>query len=247
VRIVFLDEAGISKREPWVVVAGIVVHGDTELIPLEEHLEELAIKHIPEADRGGFIFHMKEIWSGVKYYKDRNEWPIERRIEIMNDLAAIPSKFNLPIAIGPVEKAKAFSGKEHVNVEANSVTTHAVAFSLCTAIIEELMKRRWPDEIAQLVAEDNDQARALIREVHAFIRNPALVEERGLAGENYPLQRIRGGVQFADKSESVALQVADTCAFFVRGQLSGHPEIQQFFDQLRPMLVAIPKSLEGVH
>ncbi len=50
VRFAFIDEAGTSKYDPYAVVAGVVVHGDDELIPLEEHLEGLARKHIPPED-----------------------------------------------------------------------------------------------------------------------------------------------------------------------------------------------------
>ena len=56
VRFVFLDEAGISKHEPYAVVAGVMVHGDTQVIPLEEHLNALIQKHIPEENRDGFVF-----------------------------------------------------------------------------------------------------------------------------------------------------------------------------------------------
>jgi hypothetical protein len=38
VRFVYLDEGGISKREPWVVVAGVILHGDTQVVPLGDHL-----------------------------------------------------------------------------------------------------------------------------------------------------------------------------------------------------------------
>ena len=65
VRLAFMDEAGTSRREPFVVVAAVMIHADTQLIPVEECLEELVEKHIPEGDRDGFVFHATNIWSAV--------------------------------------------------------------------------------------------------------------------------------------------------------------------------------------
>ena len=56
-RFVFLDEGGISQHEPFVVVAGVIVHGDEQLIPLEKKLDRLIRKHIPEEQQPGFVFH----------------------------------------------------------------------------------------------------------------------------------------------------------------------------------------------
>jgi Protein of unknown function (DUF3800) len=57
VRFVFTDEGGISRHEPWVVVAGVFVHGDEQLIPLENELEQLIQKHIPKEHQRDFVFH----------------------------------------------------------------------------------------------------------------------------------------------------------------------------------------------
>jgi hypothetical protein len=56
VRFVFLDEGGISQREPFAVVAGVVVHGDKQLIPLELEIQRLVRKHIPQEHQDGFVF-----------------------------------------------------------------------------------------------------------------------------------------------------------------------------------------------
>ena len=45
-RFVFLDEGGISSHEPVAVVAGVIVHADEQLVPLERELERVKRKHI---------------------------------------------------------------------------------------------------------------------------------------------------------------------------------------------------------
>ena len=89
-RFAFLDEGGISKKEPYIVVGGIVVEADRQLLALERELENLVRKHIPEDKRQGFVFHATDIWSGVKFFRDRQAWPLEKRISILRDLADLP-------------------------------------------------------------------------------------------------------------------------------------------------------------
>jgi hypothetical protein len=244
VRFVFLDEGGISKREPFIVVGDAVVHGDEQLTPLEDHLDELIAKHIPEEDREGFVFHSKDIFSGTRYFKDREKWPIERRLAILDDLVAIPGKFRIPLVFGFVQRA----GFPHEPIsfaptqQQIDIAAHAVAFVECSLVIEEHMREAWPDEVAQLVAEDNDQARAVIRDAHAFLRSPRDLARQGVHSELLPLRKIRNSVHFAEKSESQALQLADVCTFFVRGRLSGHPHATRFYEAFRPWLVVLPKS-----
>jgi hypothetical protein len=68
VRLVYMDEAGISKaaEEPFTVVAGVVVHADHQLNCVESALERILIRHIPERVRDGFVFHATELFNGGK-------------------------------------------------------------------------------------------------------------------------------------------------------------------------------------
>lgn len=252
VRFAYIDEAGTSQYDPHVVVAAVIVHGDNELIPLEGHLERLVKKHIPEEDQTGFVFHLKDIWSGAKYFKDDSVWPMEKRAAIMRDLAAVPGKFELPIAFAFMERKKFLDDYPELvgNQRAADVGVHAIVFTACTGAIEKLMLKIWPGEVAQLVAEDHDQARATIKEVHnTYLRDRTkwdTANQSALPGREdhtpFPLQRIRGGIQFAEKRECRPLQIADMCAFFIRGHLRGHPEAEQFYNQIKPWLAVLPKG-----
>lgn len=245
VRFVFLDEGGISKHEPWVVVAGVIVHGDRQVIPLEEYLAELIEWHIPEEHREGFIFHAKDLWSGIgPIFKDREKWPLHKRLNILDDLVRIPRRLQIPIVFYAFEKARiAFEGLEkEPSVHEVSVAMHGMAFTGCTLRTEQQMREIWPNEIAQLVAEDNDQARAIIKRSHEIIRNPLWLRQNNFEGfDVLPLKRIRGAVQFASKSESGPLQLADTYAFFIRGHLSGHKMAYPFYRKLRKWMMILPR------
>ena len=91
-------------------------------------------------------------------------------------------------------------------------------------------------------SSSNDQARTMIKRSHEVIRHPRWPEQNNIGISSLPLTRIRGSVQFATKSESGPLQLADACAFFIRGHLSGHPDAYQFYKKLRPWMTYLPKE-----
>ena len=66
------------------------------------------------------------------------------------------------------------------------------------------MRREWPDEVAQLVVEDNSDARAIIKLVHQLLRNPR--NAAGLSNdliEVLPLTKIRGFATLRHKGGGV--------------------------------------------
>jgi hypothetical protein len=100
-RLTYFDDAGLfnSQHEPFIVIGGMVVHGDDQLIPLENRLDELVEKHISIEDRNGFIFHAMEIWSGGRYF-NRDKWSFETRVRILDDLVSIPNDLEIPVSFG---------------------------------------------------------------------------------------------------------------------------------------------------
>ena len=151
VRVVYLDESGTSRKEPLALVAGVVVDGDHQMIAVEEHLERLVRKHIPEADHENFFFHATNIWSGTKYYRDRNTWPLDRRLEVLRDLVEIPQRFDLPIVFGDCPRNELITVPEGVTLDerGRDVVVHSVAFFQCVCLVEKIMKEVWPDEVVQ--------------------------------------------------------------------------------------------------
>jgi hypothetical protein len=246
VRFVFLDEGGISQYEPWVVVAGIIVNGDQQVVPLEERLAFLVEKHIPAELRDGFIFHAKDLWSGSgPIFKDRDRWPLPMRLNILHDLVRIPAQHQVPIVFYALERSRVqFDGIDYSKVSAHemSVAVHGMTFTGCTLRIEQHMLEVWPNEIAQLVAEDNDQARVIIKRSHEVIRHPKWMEQNNIELHGLlPLTKIRNAVHFASKAESSLLQLADVCAFFIRGILSGRKNAHPFYKKLRKWMLMLPK------
>ena len=148
---------------------------------------------------------------------------------ILDDLAAIPEKLEIPVVFGQMPRARVIEhhvGASQMSPHELSITTHAVAFLHCVLNVEELMRQNWPDEIAQLVSEDNSDARAAIKDSYALMRDPTDGVHRSSL---LPLRKILGPVLFAEKTESRPLQLADTCAFFIRRRLARNAEKTRHF------------------
>ncbi len=246
VRFAFMDEAGISANEPTVVVAAVFVHGDKQLVPLENELNALVRKYILADRRQGFRFHATDVFSGTgKIFADRNEWPRDRRYALLRELARIPVRLDLPIVYRSVNREDVLSDSDNLNRHEKILLPHAVAFITCTLEIELFMRSVFPAEIVQLVAEDNNEIRSRLKKTHAALRDPngfqKTAEGRYLHGL-LPFSHMRSAIHFANKDESSPLQIADVCAFLIRGHLTNHPENPQFYKHIRRMLAIIPKD-----
>ena len=206
-------------------------------------MERLVRKHIPETDRENFFFHATNIWSGTKYYKDRDAWPLDRRLKILRDLVEIPEKFSLPIVFGYCPRNKRLTDSSGVTLDASrrDVVVHSVAFLECICLVEKIMRKCWPAEVAILIAEDRPIVRKNLREVQSWAQNKTVPHE-GEELEYLPFRHIRDTVYWAGKREARLLQLADICAFVIRRHLDNRRHNQPLYSKLHPMMVAHPKT-----
>jgi hypothetical protein len=244
VRLTYLDDAGLFNKaqEPFIVIGAAVIDADKQLIAVEDHIESLVRKHIPEKDWDGFVFHATELWSGGKYFK-REEWPKEKRLAILEDLAAIPKQFDIPITFG--FQAREFMRPSfyppHYTDRDRELQGHVDAFTRCCETVEHFMRECTEDEITLLIFEDRDSVRQLVKEAHALYRDPKRMKAFGHF-LYFPFTKIRDTVHFAKKSESRHLQIADTCTFIIKKHLMKDPAIAPFYEALKPLLLVLPKG-----
>lgn len=237
VRLTYMDEAGTSAHEPYAVVCGAVIYGD-DIFP-ETTLAELVEKHIPEESRDGFVFHTKDIWQGTKFFKN---WPLNKRLEILEDLASIPKDLNIPIAFGIIKKSE-----EEDYLDGNDVPKrkddrcHALAFVQCCGVVERYMKSQGK-EYTMLIVEDQPSVRSTLKTAIKILKS---TPPDGVFCP--PLQRIKSPPLFAEKNDSPSLQIADICAFFARGFLASEfdksdkkERIIRFWRMIEPQILEYP-------
>jgi hypothetical protein len=227
VRYVYLDEAGIQKSDLITVVAGIVVHADTQYRPVENAIRELN-ETVPERYREGFISHAMDVWNHPKY---RDGWAIEERKEYLLSLAAIPIEFGLGIVFGVARHPVKATWTAGTTIE---MTKLEAAFMTCICSAQEFMDLNCDEsEIATVVHEDNNY-KPQIQRIAKYLKtdgwshpvthldNKTIGFPREIRKINYKLTRIRGTVHFEAGDESELLQLADVLAYGVRRFVENH-------------------------
>jgi hypothetical protein len=250
VRFAYLDESGIGnpKAEPFVVVAGVIVHADAQLKALEKYLSDMANEFVPATLRMGFRFHAKDLFHGNGIF-DRQRYPQHLRWEILRHLCEIPEKFDLPVVMGYVERAALLAKNPAATPMELIVNGQAMAATACLFAVERYM--RHPEragEVAALVYENNDQTKKLIRDTQKMLRDDWFTSHLGpdiFAPswlELLPLRSIVEAPLFAEKSESGALKVADVIAHVLNRKLRNTPECDRFFEPFDRQLIVRAKS-----
>ena len=242
-RFVYLDESGISNpdQEPFLVMAGVIVDADRSLTALERRIESLADRVIPAEHRKGFFFHAKDLFAGEGpvFGKKAGHFDLEGRLKIADELAAIPRKLKLPIPMGVVERAKwpqRFSG-EHLSAKERRAGEHLTAFMTCAMDIEQWMRSKAPNEVTMLVVEDNKDMKRRMKEMLNEFRRLDPAEPYSESDKKYfPFKKVKTSPLFEGKEDSVALQMADFCAYVIKRRAMRDRHADRFFSVLEPLL-----------
>jgi hypothetical protein len=232
VRLVYLDEGGTDFRAPVLTVAGVLVHGDYEYPEIDKRILALIDQFIPEQDRLGFIFHATDVFHGSRYFDRRKpQWDtLEKRIPIIDGLAAIIDDLSLPIVAGNYKRDK--YGPDHSIWDGPPNEQQKNKFLHSSAVMDTLIRAdRWldkfsPSELAAVVHEDGTPAKRMIKRVVRTMRSrdqmlAAGFDMEGLERQNLPLKRIIDTVHFAEKADARPLQLADLCAFVLARGFKG--------------------------
>jgi hypothetical protein len=237
VRLLYLDEAGSSHSAPHLCVAGVLVHGDIEWPEIDRRIQALIDAYIPEPDRLGFVFHATDIFHGAKYFDRRKpEWPQERRLQLLTDIASIIDVLGLPVIYGGYQKDR-FGEAALVSdmpTLAKGDLIHDVAAMDCLIRADRWLGRFSPDELSTVVHEDGASAKKRIKRSVLILRSRYLLDKYGFApfaeSAGLPLRRIIDTVHFADKPGARPLQLADLCAFVLCRALRNQSVPEQAFD-----------------
>lgn len=224
----FLDEAGISrpKDEPFVVTAGVVIHGDSQWMPVSDYLQEMIDEYEPPE---GF-FHAFKLYGGLSPYERDNGWGEDKRFEVLEQLAHIPEDFDLPVVYGIAERAKvAKKYPEKSPAEADKFA-HLSSAVICMMQVERYMRMVAQTELAEVVIEDSPHIREAIKDASRFFKNPVGCHLDDFELQYLPIRQVMGVPQFTEKRDASVLQIADVCAYVIKRQMMRDPKIERFFN-----------------
>lgn len=230
VRVVYIDEAGVS-REPFMVEAGVIVSPDLHIPEIEARLAAIRRELCPDVPSSE-TFHATDIWHGSGAFP-RDRLDRATRMEIIRRLAAIPGEMSLPVVAEAVRRdlaPPAFLERQDVS-NAESI----LAFAGCVFTAEMWLRQHAMSEVAMVIHESADMGRGLQNMLRLF-------QDRGLAeaakmSPFFPLKRIARDVLFMDKRGDGPMQLADLAAFLIRRRLTGKTDSQPQFALLEPQIV----------
>jgi hypothetical protein len=111
VRILYLDESGIGKveKDPMLVVAGVIIHADTQWGVLAKRLDALLSDATPFGVKKPDYLHAKDIFHGSGEFP-RDKWDQKRRNKLLEDTGSLVHEFKLPVVWTGVDR-KHYAGK----------------------------------------------------------------------------------------------------------------------------------------
>lgn len=240
VRFAHVDEAGTSRQERYAVVAGVVSHADKQWRLLNEYLSDMMDDLVPSEHREGIVLHAKDLFHGTKKFH-RDRWPRELRMQILEALAVIPVKFDLPVVIGILEKEK-HKWDGEIKATDLDASHYALAFGLCASNVEYFMRKfAETDEVATLIAEDVPHMRAHAKRGYKVLKDPSFPwEAYPSLADSAPLTRIVEQPMFAAKDESSILQIADLIAFTICRRVNGNKDVNGLVERYAENIIALP-------
>ncbi len=236
VRIAYFDEAGVAKekQEPFLVVGGVLIHGDSEWQPIEICFNAI-LATIPSEIRDGFCFHAMHLHGDHPKFKGL--LGPKQRFDLLSNVVETIKLFKLPISYGAVRREKIWEQLPTLKSEERTHFAHQLAFVSCALGFQGWFSRGPFDEVAICVVEKND---AKNRQLH-LKQNFAKLRTEGWINVPFGvLFNFVDALHFARSSESIGLQLADTVAFLVKRHLMGKEDTEALYQELHPLLVCDP-------
>jgi hypothetical protein len=238
VRFIYVDEAGIAADEPITVVVGLVVHADTQWLPVARLVRELLATKVPEHYQDNFIFHASSIWGNKKF---RDRWEYEERLAFLHRMMSIPYENGLGICYGAARRDAAPLTANPLNWPKEKLD-HMISFGSCIAAGSKMIRESANfDEIATVVAEDIPEMRERLKIAADTFK------QKGFAGlqDAFRITNVVDVVHFAKKYEAPILQLADACAFGIRRFLSDESQGEEFLQSITAGKHKIPKLVDA--
>lgn len=225
--VIYVDEAGTSRDEPFRVVVGVNVPDGEHNDALRRAMTDLFDQCVPPKFRSDFQFHAKEVFNGGRL---REEWPLEGRLNFYTSFLALAPKLGLPIHIGAVQAGTRLDG---MSAKSRGELDHVMAFIyMMDAANRHLQQRRPSTERLSMVYESIPEREGLIRAAYKMFKEASLdfgpehlhrgfeLQRGGRSHARMSGERYIDVPNFALKSDAPILQVADAIAFAFRRYLA---------------------------
>jgi hypothetical protein len=228
VRVIYIDEAGASIEEPVFTWASAIVK-DTVWLRVERKANDIIETLVPEELRPDFEFHAYDIFSGNNNWSRwRNREGKALRFEILRRFVGLIPKYKLPITECSWQR-----GADRDALLAEML--QGMAFSMCVDFVERWFTQHAKRDVGMLIADEQGEPRNEPKYKLEIRRSRKSIRAQGLFRR---LHHIVDAIHFAGSQESIGLQLADACAFFIKRHHVGKAkdEAEEFYELIRPFI-----------
>jgi hypothetical protein len=235
VRLICFDEAGTAseEQEPILVVAAAMINADRDWRSIEDDAQRIVSELVPEKDQARFLFHAKELFGTGTY-----DWGKNKRWEVLRAFLGIFEKYDLPIPWGGLDRA---SMRQRLLQDSFNLTPaqllanqQGIAFLICATVAELWFSNHAPDEVGVCIGERAVEAtQAHIQFLFRAARAKKLVES--FAPSKF--LHLIDAVSFRSKKETIGVQLADACNFFIKRHEMKLKDAGGFYEMLEPHIL----------
>lgn len=215
VYLAYIDDSNQKRGKEQLQVLAAVILDDSNFRNVEIMSAAHVMDLIPEERIDSFKeFHATELYNGHGAFNGIDQ---EKRFELIHEILTELKEADVPIIYGAVDVTKLRDGL------LGSAEPADVAFRVCAAGVNKWIENNDPQQIAVLIADDSDKKTKehllnSFRHLRERFRPPEF--SFGI------LNNIHDGMYFGSSTDSIGLQMADLCAYFIGRHLRGDTETE---------------------
>jgi hypothetical protein len=237
--VIYFDESGIGDEtlEPYLVVAAVLIDGDSHWRKIEAGTKAIIERCVPKAEQEGFEFKADAIFGGRKQFAN---WDEADRLDAQASFLCLIADCSLPVAWAAISRSYVRTSMEQnfapgFTAAQVDLLAYDYAFVACAAAIEAWFSNHAAGSMGISIADQNKKPRlkwrlkTSLQQLRAARLVPSLPHTQ--------FEHFMDTISFNDSKESIGLQMADHCAYFVKRRLMKKQDSDRCFEIIKPTLI----------
>jgi hypothetical protein len=225
VYLAYVDDSGSGdKRRPLRTMTAVVIT-DNEFIGLEMLVGINAAIIVPDEPKEPFEeFHAYQLYNGFGPFEGVDQ---PQRFDAIRSLLSIIKTCHVSVFCGAVDKEK-LEAKSY-----GSADPIDMCFRMCLGGVADWVRKR--NQMALLILDDPENNKELKRKLRiSFRRQRKKIWEQDAHDHHW---HFHDDMYFGSSAESIGLQLADLCGYFIAKHLRNDIETEGFYSIIKDHIV----------
>jgi hypothetical protein len=219
----YLDDSGSDSGSPTAIVGAVLIQDDI-FFDVELISSWILERLMPEEKLATFQeFHAEDLFNGNGVFKDIPQDKRFNLIKTILNMVGSSKTTSLPFIYSAIDK-KALS-----NTAYGGVNPVDLAFRMCALGVEEWIKKNDDDKRCNIFIMDDNTTANLKNELRKSFKSLRKRIRPPEWAENTRLWHIHDDMYFGDSKDSLGIQIADLCSYFLLRKLNGKPDDHDFY------------------